>query len=131
MELLKYCTSFKRVVYPGDFEKKRLPGFLPSHSSFDCLRLCLYFACLRKSTEKAKVKRQPFINKIARVHSSPKRNVNLEFSSRTDLQFLFGNQVPQAEHVHYFFGNFLAQNVRHRISTFQRGQNFLTFPDKD
>ena len=47
----------------------------PSHGSFCGLSLCLYLACLNKSTEKARVKRQAFIFKIARVHSSLKKGV--------------------------------------------------------
>ena len=48
---------------------------LQSHISFYCLSLCLYPACLKKSTEKASVSQKAFIFKTTGVHSSLERSV--------------------------------------------------------
>ena len=52
---------------------------LRSHDSFYCFNLCLYFARLKRSTDKASVQWKELIFKIAGVHSSLERSVNANY----------------------------------------------------
>ena len=54
-------------------------GSSGSHGSLYCLSLCLYLDCLKKSTEKARVKWQAFSFKIARIHSLLEMRVQTKF----------------------------------------------------
>ena len=68
-------------MHPGNSQNKR-SLLVPCHLiSFYCLSLCFYLACLKKSTEKARVYRKTFIFKMVGVHSSLERSV-MELSAK-------------------------------------------------
>ena len=59
---------FKRTMHPSISKNNGKQGtwslLLPFHSLFYCSNLCLYVACLKKSTEKASVERKAFNLKL-------------------------------------------------------------------